>query len=291
MRYRHGVTLSIALVVGCEKYPGVDDELADEADSSGTEVDATGSDTTETGCPPESTDDESEEESTTEDSDGTSETDSDTTDATTGNTEDNWYVLTGGDQIVGKLMTPTVNEFALPGDMFIGAEPRIAHVVQNGYGFYVNRHMRFYEKIVHEDLYFTGPDCTGTGLDYFANQIVTDMPITSMAVCNSLDDLDGAAAGYNINYGYKSQAAAWLELNWPGAQGYIVDRVTPSLFKQWYYLPMEQDWPTFIQANSRLNIFTMECTPIEPYSMCAILFYPTDFTPGIQMGPFHLEQL
>ncbi len=228
--------------------------------------------------------------STTETTTATDTTD--TTESTdTGMVEDPWYVTSGLGSIVGRLASPEPENFAFPGNMFDGAIPRFAYVLtENNYAFSVNQHLRIFNRFHTDDIYFTGLDCTGTGLDHFGRRMVDDFPMTSMLVCNDYD-IDGSVEGWYFPYGFREERQAWLDLNWPGADGFIYYRLSPSIDKKWYEMPIEQQWPSWQVANSVLHVFTNTCEPLDsPLPMCAVEFYVSEYNPGLADGPFLLEQ-
>jgi hypothetical protein len=280
MRYAFPFSLFL-LACQREPWPG-DDDLADLGDSSGDEVassdglDSAASDSTD-GC------------GTSTDSTETTDTDS-TTETTDTGMEDPWYVTSGGLNVVGQLMSPGPEEFAFPGDMFDGSIPRVAHVMTDtGYAFYVNQHVRFFDTIAHNDLYFTGPDCTGTALDHFASRVPDGIHL-NMNGCESPSDLDGYVQAFEFHYPFYQQAKERLDLHWPGAVGFMMHKISASIDKRWYELPIDQPWPIWASANSVRNIFTNECTPIPTMGMCAVAFNVSEYNIGLQDGPFHLEQ-
>lgn len=256
------------------------DDIA--SDSSGSETEAT--DESTDGCPPVP-DLPADETST--DSTETDTTESDSTD--TGMAED-WYVMTGAALPVGRLVSPGPENFALPGNMFDGAIPRIAYVVNDdGYAFSVNQHKRIFTNIAHDDLYFTGDDCTGTAMDHFALRIVDDVPF-SQSICETPGDIDASVEAFYFPYGFHDEAAAWLELNWPGAPGFMATRPAAGANQRWYEIPIDQPWPSPMVAGSVLHVIDNVCEPISMF-ICAVVMYESDFVPGIQDGPFHLEQM
>jgi hypothetical protein len=280
MRYVAAVALVPIVLLSCAKdmLPSDDDIAADESTDGWTDTTGTSDCAMET-------------ESSSE-SDETTETDTtESTDTETGMVDESWYVMSGVGTVVGRLASPGPENFAFPGNMFEDAIPRFAYVLTEGnFAFSVNQHLRIFNHFHTDDLYFTGLNCDGTGLDHFARRMADDFPLTGMLVCNP-DDLDGAVEGWNFPYGFREERQAWLDLNWPGAEGFIYDRLSPSIDKQWYEMPIEQQWPSWQVANSVLHIFTNTCEPLDsPMSMCAVEFYVSDYVPSIQDGPFHLEQ-
>jgi hypothetical protein len=281
MLHRLTIPLLPALLACSPNGFPMDEDIGDESSDSG--VDSSESDTgTSDDCVQETS-------STSETGDDT--TDESETDTTETGDEDQWFVTTAGGIVVGQLMSPSVTEFALPGNMFDGSIPRIAYVMtEDGFAFYVNQHVRVFDSIAHNDIYFTGNDCTGTALDHFATRIPDGIHL-NMLTCLSEQDLDGAVQAFEFHYPRYQQAVERLEHHWPGAAGFMMYRISASLNKKWYELPIDQPWPIWAQANSVLDIYTNECTPISSLSMCAVAFNVSDYNISLQNGPFHLEKM
>ncbi len=172
-----------------------------------------------------------------------SATDTGTTDGTTGITGTSdlpadtvWNVYDDTDAYVGELATPDAGAFADHSDMFAPGQPRTAFLTTpDNFGFLlVTAGTAFYGP-EHDSMMFTGENCTGTPIDFFATY--ADKPETSIVVedCN----LAGASLpGVVPHYTFTTE---WLEQHWPGADGLLMPRVDGS---EWYTLSFDQPWPS-----------------------------------------------
>lgn len=262
----------LAIGVGCPvTEPGTDDEAGSTEDPSGTGESSDGF-----------TDDDSTE------STSDSETDAATEETGTETTADlEWHVYDAADNFVGTLATPDADAFADHDDMFgAGIEPSVAYLTNDeGHGFLLNQAGPSTIILAHDEVLYSGPDCTGTPMDYFATMLV-DGTTLPLADCNP-EGVEANLDQIQVHYGLKESAAEFVELRWPGALGLLMSRD----YEQWYGLPVDQPWPTPTTALSRRAVGGACGTFADAIPVCAVEFVETDWQIVSQGGgPFRLVQ-
>lgn len=277
---RRDITATIlaisALCLACPSDPIPGDDEVGETTSPG---DSTTDTTDDADTGPESTDDATEGDTT------------ETGPAPDMPSELAWYVYDEHDVKIGRLATPDASVFNLESDdMFDGVDPSIdrAHLLDaDGFGFYVNQFVPFFVQVAHDDVMFTGSGCTGTAVDHFASQSDTDVPLAA----ENCDDatIEMLMDNLQLHYGLQGDASGFVELNWPGALGLVVNRNAVAI-THGYHLALDQGWPEVVGIASTLTGWDASCTETPSIDVCGIVMEPI---PGWQQpgrGPYHLMQ-
>jgi hypothetical protein len=199
-----------------------------------------------------------------------------------------WHVYDGA-EFVGVLGTPSADAFTDHSDMFAAGDPDAAYVHSpDGYGFAVNAWDESFVALKHDVVMYTGPDCTGTPVDRFASYAANqDQGL-------SFEDCDDAMIGplqplLILHYGLKEDVAPWVDWRWPGGVGTLLrrDQEPDSVI---YKLPIDQPWPSRLDALSEKSIVTGDCTNYaQPQFVCGLELEDYDWMPPQGMGgPYSL---
>ncbi len=200
-----------------------------------------------------------------------------------------WIVVDSHAAFVGQLATPSPEEILDHTDVFSPGSPEVLHLTaDDGYGFVFNQFGAGYVKIAHDEIMFSEDGCKGTPSDWMVTR--KDGVPMAEADCNDAT-INAKLASLMLHYSEEAVANAWLDLNWPGAKGLLVNRDGGD---RWYRLPLDQAWPSFENvASQRLLDGTCVDTAIE-FGACVVTFEETDWRPdgpGAKWsGPYRLVQ-
>jgi hypothetical protein len=194
-----------------------------------------------------------------------------------------------GPDFVGILATPAAEAFTDHSDMFAVGDPAAAYVTSpDGFGFVVNAFDESFVAIKHDVVMYTGPDCTGTPVDYFATHL--DLPGDGL----TFDECDDAAIEpllpmLELHYGLETDVGPFVQMRWPGGSGLLVrrDNEVDSVV---YKMPVDQPWPSRVDVLSGLTLADGSCENYgAPVFVCAIEFADYGWTPPVhQGGPYSL---
>ena len=193
-----------------------------------------------------------------------------------------WLVVDGQGVVVGTLDSPAPEAIADPLDIFASIER--AYVSVDGYGFVLSDGGATFLQLAHDHVMFTGPNCTGTGLDWIATYGVDT---TKGLVAEDCSDAGLAALidSVQLHYGQEAIVSEWLALNWPGELGWLMTR---SQVGRYYRLPMDQAWPEMFQARSR-NTNVGGCEQFaEPLDVCGVELVQVVWKPTFGAGPYSI---
>lgn len=193
-------------------------------------------------------------------------------------------VVDANDLVVGELLTPALGDLANHEDVFAGNPEVVLHLTSDdGFGFLLNWAGPSFIQLAHDDIMHTGLGCEGTPVDWMAS-MKSDQSGLPAELCNDA----GVASVLDkviLHYGQEAISSARLDLNWPGALGWLVTRGDSG---RWYRLPMAQEWPGVEHvASQRLIDGTCVDMAVE-FDACVVTFEDTAWTPAEWVGPYRI---